>query len=56
MRQSLNESFANQLNRRMLSADFHDSLEKEAVLNDVEISQEFGPSIREVEKLRRNKK
>lgn len=56
MRQSLNESFANQLNRRIFSVDFHDDLEKEALLNDVEISQEFGFSIREVQKLRKNKK
>ncbi|MGE5703318.1 MAG: hypothetical protein ACM32O_12380 [Clostridia bacterium] len=56
MRQSLNETFANQMNRRVFSVDFHDFLEKEALLNDVEMSQEFGLSIREVQKLRKNKK
>lgn len=56
MRQSLNETFANQLNRRLFSVDFHDFLEKEAVLNDVELSQEFGLSIRDVQKLRKSKK
>lgn len=55
MRQSLNETFASQSNRRLLSVDFHDYLEKEAVLNDVEMSQEFGLSICEVQKLRKAK-
>ncbi|MGO0060290.1 hypothetical protein ACTID9_09810 [Brevibacillus fluminis] len=56
MRQSLNETFVNQLNRQQFSVDFHDHLEKEAALNDVEMSQELGLSIREVQKLRRNKR
>lgn len=52
MRQSKKETFANEANRRLLSVDFHDFLEKEAALNDVEMSQEFHLSIRQVQELR----
>ncbi|WP_176560246.1 hypothetical protein [Brevibacillus dissolubilis] len=53
MRQSRKEHFAHEANRRMFSVDFHDFLEKETVLNDVEMSQEFHISVREVQELRR---
>ncbi len=56
MRQANKETFAHESNRRLFSVDFHDFLEKEAVLNDVELSQEFGLSLREVQKLKRGKK
>lgn len=53
VRQSNNETFAQQSNRRLFSVDFHDFLEKESILNDVEMSQEFNISIREVQQMRR---
>ncbi|AIG25635.1 MULTISPECIES: hypothetical protein [Brevibacillus] len=56
MRQSNKERFAQELNRRIFSVDFHDFLQKEAILNDVEMSQEFHISIREVQELRRRAK
>jgi len=56
MRQSLNEFFAQQSNKRLFSVDFHDFMQKESVLNDVEMAQEFHLSIREVRELRRKMK
>ncbi|MBM7108528.1 MULTISPECIES: hypothetical protein [Brevibacillus] len=56
MRQSNKERFAQELNRQIFSVDFHDFLQKEAILNDVEMSQEFHISIREVQELRRRAK
>jgi hypothetical protein len=56
MRQSHKESFAQAANRRLFSVDFHDFLEKEAQLNDVEMAQEFHISVRDVQLLRRNMK
>lgn len=53
MRQSRNETFANESNRRLLSVDFHDFLEKEDQLSDVEMSQEFHLSVAEVQRLKR---
>jgi hypothetical protein len=53
MRQSNKETFAQEANRRLFSVDFHDFLEKESTLNDVEMSQEFHISVRDVQKLRR---
>ncbi|MFY0543396.1 hypothetical protein [Brevibacillus sp. H7] len=53
MRQSNKETFAQEANRRLFSVDFHDFLEKESTLNDVEMSQEFHISVRDVQQLRR---
>ena len=53
MRQSNKEAFAQEANRRLFSVDFHDFLEKESTLNDVEMSREFHISIRDVQELRR---
>lgn len=56
MRQSDKETFANRTSKQMFSVDFHDFLEKEAVRNDVELSQEFQISIRDVQHLRQKMK
>lgn len=56
MRQSLNEVIAQQSNKRLFSVDFHDFIQKEMILNDVEMAQEFQLSIREVRELRRKMK
>ncbi len=53
MRQSNKETFAQEANRRLFSVDFHDFLEKESALNDVELSREFDISVRDVRTLRR---
>ncbi|USG64083.1 hypothetical protein NDK47_18215 [Brevibacillus ruminantium] len=53
MRQSRKEAFAQETNRRLFSVDFHDFLEKEATLNDVEMSREFHISVRDVQELRK---
>ncbi|QQE73246.1 hypothetical protein KDJ56_15160 [Brevibacillus composti] len=53
MRQSKKEAFAQETNRRLFSVDFHDFLEKEAALNDVEMSREFHISVRDVQELRK---
>lgn len=56
MRQSDKETFAQELNRKLLSVDFHDFLEKESRLNDVELSREFPNSVRDVQHMRRKRK
>ncbi|QRG69450.1 hypothetical protein [Brevibacillus choshinensis] len=56
MRQSDKETFAQDLNRKLFSVDFHDFLEKESTLNDVEMSREFNISVRDVQHLRRKRK
>jgi hypothetical protein len=56
MRQSNKESFAQESNRRLFSVDFHDFLEKEAQLSDVELAQEFHISVRDVQLMRRKMK
>lgn len=56
VRQSNKETFAQELNRKLFSVDFHDFLEKESTLNDVEMSQEFHISVRDVQQLRRKQK
>ncbi|WP_169791901.1 hypothetical protein [Brevibacillus choshinensis] len=56
MRQSEKETFATDINRKMFSVDFHDFLEKESTLNDVEMSSEFNISVRDVQHLRRKRK
>ncbi|MGD8188871.1 hypothetical protein ACQCN2_02605 [Brevibacillus ginsengisoli] len=56
MRQSINETFAQESNRRLFSVDFHDFIEKESVLNDVELSSEFDISIKDVHQLRKRMK
>ncbi|UFJ38993.1 hypothetical protein LOK74_12970 [Brevibacillus humidisoli] len=53
MRQAKNETDAKQINRQLFSVDFHDFLEKEATMNDVELSQEFHISIGDVRLLRK---
>jgi hypothetical protein len=53
VRQSNKETFAQEANRRLFSVDFHDFLEKESALNDVELSREFDISVRDVRTLRR---
>lgn len=54
MRQGSKEKWAQQMNHRLMSVDFHDFLSREAVHDsDVEISREMGLSIREVRELRR---
>ncbi|GAA4705495.1 hypothetical protein [Brevibacillus fulvus] len=53
MRQSNKETLAKELSNRLFSVDFHDFLEKEAVMNDVEMSGEFHLSIAEIQRLRR---
>jgi len=56
LRQSNKETFAQETNRRLFSVDFHDFLEKESTMNDVEMSQEFHISVRDVQQLRRKMK
>lgn len=56
VRQSEKESFAQDLSRKLFSVDFHDFLEKESTLNDVEMSREFNISVRDVQHLRRKRK
>lgn len=56
MRQSDKETFAQEQNRKLLSVDFHDGLEKESTLHDVEMSREFQISVRDVQHLRRKRK
>ncbi|EST56526.1 hypothetical protein T458_04345 [Brevibacillus panacihumi W25] len=56
MRQSSKETFAQELNRKLFSVDFHDFLEKESRLNDIEMSREFHISVRDVRALRRGAK
>ncbi|MGC5327998.1 hypothetical protein [Brevibacillus sp. SYSU BS000544] len=56
MRQSINETIANKTNNRLFSVDFHDFMEKESILNDVELSSEFHISVREVNQLKRKMK
>ncbi|MFD2369823.1 hypothetical protein ACFSO0_07585 [Brevibacillus sp. GCM10020057] len=56
MRQSEKETFAQELNRKLFSVDFHDVLEKESTLGDVEMSREFQNSVRDVQHLRRKRK
>lgn len=56
MRQSINETFANEVNKRLFSVDFHDFMAKESILNDVELSTEFDISVREVRELKRKMK
>jgi hypothetical protein len=56
MRQSDKETFAQDTNRRLFSVDFHDFLEKESTLNDVELSAEFHISVGDVQHLRRKAK
>lgn len=56
VRQSNKETFAQGVNRKLFSVDFHDFLEKEASLNDVEMSGEFHISVRDVQTLRRKMK
>lgn len=56
VRQSEKETFAQDLNRKLFSVDFHDFLEKESTLNDVEMSREFNISVRDVQHLRRKRK
>ncbi|MFE1626053.1 hypothetical protein ACFLFF_04810 [Brevibacillus reuszeri] len=56
MRQSNKETFAQEVNRKFFSVDFHDFLEKDASLNDVEMSKEFTPSVRDVQHLRKKRK
>ncbi|WP_212132936.1 hypothetical protein [Brevibacillus sp. NL20B1] len=53
VRQSNKEAFAQEANRRLFSVDFHDFLEKESALTDVELSREFDISVRDVRTLRR---
>lgn len=54
MRQTKKQSVANGMNNRLFSVDFHDFLEKEAVLNDVEMSTEFGIPVWDVQRLRKH--
>jgi hypothetical protein len=54
MRQTKKQSVANGMNNRLFSVDFHDFLEREAVLNDVEMSTEFGISVWDVQRLRKH--
>jgi len=56
VRQSSKETFAQELNRKLFSVDFHDFLEKESRLNDIEMSREFHISVRDVRALRRGAK
>ncbi|MCM3080085.1 MULTISPECIES: hypothetical protein [Brevibacillus] len=56
MRQSNKETFAQELNRKLFSVDFHDFLEKESQLNDIEMSREFHISVRDVQSLRKRLK
>ncbi|WP_232695550.1 hypothetical protein [Brevibacillus daliensis] len=56
MRQSNKERFAQEQSRRLFHVDFHDFLQKETILNDIEMSQEFHISIREVQEMRRRVK
>lgn len=56
VRQSDKETFAQEVNRKLFSVDFHDFLEKEATLNDVEMSGEFNISVRDVQRLRKKRK
>ncbi|WNC16756.1 hypothetical protein [Brevibacillus brevis] len=56
MRQSEKETFAQELNRRLFSVDFHDFLEKESALGGVEMSQDWGIGVRDVQHLRRKRK
>lgn len=56
MRQSINETFAHETNNRLFSIDFHDFMEKESILNDVELSSEFHISVKEVNQLKRKMK
>lgn len=56
MRQSINETIANTTNNRLFSVDFHDFMEKESILTDVELSSEFHISVREVNQLKRKMK
>lgn len=55
MRQAKKESDAKQINRQLFAVDFHDFLEKEVTMNDLELSQEFQISIGDVRLLRRKK-
>jgi hypothetical protein len=56
MRQSEKETFSQGTNQRLFSVDFHDFLEKECMLNDVELSEAFHISVRDVQRLRRKAK
>lgn len=56
VRQSEKETFTQDLNRKLFSADFHDFLEKESTINDVEMSREFQASVRDLQHLRRKRK
>ncbi|MBO8172631.1 MAG: hypothetical protein H0Z33_12180 [Bacillaceae bacterium] len=56
MRQDLREAWAKQMNRQLMSVDFHDFLQKEALAeSDVELSRETGLSLREIRHLRQKR-
>lgn len=55
MRQGKKESDAKQINRKLFAVDFHDFLEKEVTMTDLELSQEFQISIGDVRFLRSKK-
>ncbi|MBO8163879.1 MAG: hypothetical protein H0Z34_09225 [Brevibacillus sp.] len=53
MRQAKKAAETRQVNRQLFAVDFHDFLEKEAAMSDVELSQEFHISIGDVRLLRK---
>ncbi|WP_169728838.1 hypothetical protein [Aneurinibacillus terranovensis] len=52
MRQSQKETTANQINNRLFNIDFHEFLENEAKLSDIELAQEMGITLQDIRTLR----
>ncbi|MFM1652416.1 hypothetical protein ACI7RC_09980 [Brevibacillus sp. B_LB10_24] len=52
MRQSFKGTVAQQMNNKGVSVDFHDFLERESAMSDVELSREFHLSMKDGRQLR----
>jgi len=53
MRRDDKLNIQNEMVRKLASVHFHEFIEKESVLSDVELSQEMGLSLREIRLLKR---
>ncbi|PWK09059.1 hypothetical protein [Tumebacillus permanentifrigoris] len=52
MRKSIHQQVSAYMNKRLLNVDFHDFLQKQIYLEDVELATEFSLTSREVQQLR----
>ncbi|MBL0387387.1 hypothetical protein JJB07_12060 [Tumebacillus sp. ITR2] len=52
MRKTIHQQVSAFTNKRLLNVDFHDFLQKQAYLEDVELATEFALTSREVQQLR----